>query len=998
MSDDIKNYYSMMGAIEEGKIKSIYKGEEWAHFDDLQDVLKSMKKCETGYEDKHSIPDVYGRALQFYIALISGRENEHIQNRIVDNQIEIVQWRGVLSMLALKDTLGLPLKIEHVEYCKDTNAFDKAIQYPPTISVCPSFKWNGKNFSIITLEEETKVSVTDIALFSPASLIYPVADLEKKMPDIKAIRWFDYKSKNFIDPVKVFTLEEAVMVSFWLDKNIKDLENLKNKNLKINEDIYQTVHCHLSSFLSDLEKIHGTEWKNKNSLKMEKLEGMKDNPNSNPMMESLFNTVKQQVNIGNQAFYCNELFSERLYQIKGEKIVKGCCNNNKYKIGNGYTFLPFSKKLLGLDGKEIIKLSEVIFMSEVDKAIVVKFELSKYKSNYIDYTKIYHSDEIIKSDSDDYDIAIWPDKGDSIWKKRYLFVHSLNLKLNNKVISSKNSYAYLLNENTGILSFQYKEKKKEEYYDLGILISDDIAPNNDKKASVDATVAIDFGTSSTVVFVSIDQTNEIDEINILMDHSRPLLEGNSTDIKFRKNYFVLNKDDRMSQDENISNSDNKIMTIYRRMSDELCTNVNPILDGIIYPAYELENFVNNKTINYFMTDIKWENPNNGAYYAAFIKELCLHVIAILLDKNITKITWKYSFPGSIKESIRNVYKEKWIEVIDYLNSFTNITNNQYSDYYLESQASSLYFVTQEFGKINSNKGYIVVDIGGGSTDIAVWKKENKLSMIAQTSVPIAGHKLFTDWMILSLDDIKNEFPKDSDNYKVLDELQKLSSNPTLYKSLAERLINKLQAEIRTIYTKDSDWKIRLNTQITFGIALLFYALGNEIGYLVEKKILNINQSCQGNFTIALGGNGSKILDWIDVDDKKSKLIEMFKIGLNSRCNINESLNLMIMQSKRPKKEVAIGLLQKNVIENMDGRTLLEEKLTEKQFIKCNKDFIENFNKIFKHNFECDNTTLANIYSVLDKENKSDICNYFMDDLFDKYYSNILKKGEDNENS
>lgn len=208
MEQESKNYYSMMGLIDDQSLSGIYADNMWHKFNSLQDVLDIMPKNETEVEDKHSIPDVYGRAIQLQISF-DYLMKKHAINQKYYLTKEILRWRGILTFLALQrlyhfdisfDTIDYGENIRKLDGKSDRNlgeVFDKALSYPPGASMFLGFHgWDQGLFHIICIKGEKQATKVDMALFSPLTLIYPVADLEKKISVVKGIKWFDYRRKE----------------------------------------------------------------------------------------------------------------------------------------------------------------------------------------------------------------------------------------------------------------------------------------------------------------------------------------------------------------------------------------------------------------------------------------------------------------------------------------------------------------------------------------------------------------------------------------------------------------------------------------------------------------------------------------------------------------------------------------------------------------------------------------------------------------------------------
>ena len=100
--DKNNNYFSMMGLIKKDDIGSFYGEGMWHNFNSLEKVLNIMDKEEMGEEDKHSIPDVYGRAIQCKITFESAKRRSEETGSYFYTR-EILEWRGIITVIALQN-------------------------------------------------------------------------------------------------------------------------------------------------------------------------------------------------------------------------------------------------------------------------------------------------------------------------------------------------------------------------------------------------------------------------------------------------------------------------------------------------------------------------------------------------------------------------------------------------------------------------------------------------------------------------------------------------------------------------------------------------------------------------------------------------------------------------------------------------------------------------------------------------------------------------------
>lgn len=989
MSENNNEYVSMMGLIDEDCLASWYKNNSWKKFNNLQEVLKNMKKSELGDEDKHAIPDVYGRVIQFGIAL----KNIKDHSQAYYNTEEVLEWRGILAAIALQDFLCFPMKTETLNYISSGTAFDNALQYFPDSKICSISNDKGHiPYYFLMIKGEDKPEYEDIAFFSPMTLFFPVADIEDKMPYLAKMSWFDKENKKFLDPAKKLTKTEKQIVWFWISQ-LKESMILEHQNNEV-------VFWHLDKFKEDLKSDWINEdWKQKNCFQLLRCRG----DLQNNLAEIVFNkTVRVLIDFNGKKISYNELFASKIYYTKAQKSpFVGCAFASKHKVTGTeigedeiYALIPLGRKVIDECEQDTVSnlvncLNMTLVKGRGNTPDLIKVELflTQISESYIDLVKYYSLEEdcgqsIIESEFPT--IAIWPSNNIDKWKMYCVYLEGGNgkkISIGNKgALNGCNPYVKAYNScPTAIFMI---DSSMGHDYDIGMFLPEfqNLVKERPKRANINATVGIDFGTSGTTVYVKRNDNGDAPyTINLFEDKSKLLIsnENNNINMNYMSKYFIASNPNK-----------NSLYSVYRRPTRDMLTTVDPILDGIIYQAKEGDMISNSEL---FMPDIKWENPNNGVYYVAFIEELCMHICKQLQEQGVTNIEWRYALPESLFD--KDEIHELWSEYIkSYLEDKMPITQTISQNRYSESEAASVYFLNaNEMNRVNRDKGYMVVDIGGGSSDIAVWqrmKDENEITMVTQISVPVAGRILFTRCVALNLDDIIKEVFCTDEGIK--GELEKLKTknatgdNQKICNAILEQMIQNNYKTIKNSYAQNPQWAKNLKTQLEFGVAMLFYSLGSLVGHLQRIGALQ-TQGIDGSFAIAFGGNGSKILEWVEKDMKKFE--DMFKAGIESRVPNSREYEPQIIISKKQKKEVAYGLVQDDIDKIVRGEKDVKEEISNILAVEWNRHFLNNYNRCFGRNVMLEENEIFAIMSS--GERCKDICNFFLNDMYMKYYKNRI---------
>lgn len=1007
--------YSMMGRIKSDNLEGIYGQGEWHQFRDLNEVLQMMQEDENEYRDKHSIPDVFGRAIQYKISFESARKKSEREKKYIFSQ-EILDWRGIITAIALKDFLELKMKIEILEYDKEEagkseqksdkkeNGFDKALKYPPEAEIFPmENNWKKGRFHILMMEGDNGGSYIDIGMFSPLTAIYPIADLAEKMPRVKKINWVD-RGGRFLNPVEKLNETEKMIVYFWL-------EELRTALIEKGGNI-ETIDYHLNAYSEELKNAIRTEHlAEKQCFKMITLDENCEEIAQDIEISSVINRTVRLHMTGAYEIDYKDLFADQIYYTEGKKnpFTEYCEFEESHKIQSRlekgmdwYAFLPIGRKLAEINNKnkELVRaiaknMKMRVEYEESVRYVCVKLSLSKIpeiSQKEIDIEKRYYGESLIKVEEADFPvIGIWP-KYNLNCKRYYVYLYGGKAgKVETLLKDSEqknNPFVKAVNYFPQTISLQRLEASEtsgedRKLYDIGMILPAYHENEQEESAPVEAKVGIDFGTSGTTVYVRIGGASST-MIDISDDGSALFTQADMGDMGMLNDWFIADKRKRQKEA--------KLQSVYRRASAGPIKNAVPVLDGIIYQADEKEMIVADAR---YMPNIKWDDTTNGDYYKAFIEELCVHIWMILQKNHVSSVEWRYAFPGNYDK--KDIYEGIWKnEISEFLKERIGIPGQILQNKkYTESEAASLYFQRSgQLQMVNVDKGYMVVDIGGGSTDIAVWQKlqdnDREAALLAQTSVPVAGRLLFTRWIALNMPEIQTSVSPDKKEWR---ELVKYVDSKDIVNAVIERIVQNNQNDIMRAYQGEADWTKILREQLEFGVALLFFALGSFIGHLREMNILK-TQDRNGYFSIAVGGNGSRILPWAEERKEEKKffrLLGMFQAGIESRLSVSDLYDSQIIMSDRPKEEVALGLLEekegglKKASDNID----ITENITDEMAVIWNRLFLDAYNRLFSRKRKIDEKEIPAL--MAGNNRKMDVCNFFMDVLYKKYYLKRMKE-------
>jgi len=602
------------------------------------------------------------------------------------------------------------------------------------------------------------------------------------------------------------------------------------------------------------------------------------------------------------------------------------------KYTNGYLY-PFKKEILKyFTPEEIVKYTTIRSDHTGGVEVELHLPLSDHNRNSKGLARIvkrYSPESIItqKALPPHQVLALWPNFAsssiNSAWKEYYLYCRNVRtdryksgLTINpvwgNPDKHERKSWDLEPKANTaeGVKIFSLDSPPTGISFfsdpdEVGLLLIKPLpaAPESNRTWNV----GFDFGTSNTSIYYL--EGNEGFEL------SRPIRWGSRVipillgeqDIEFKfhacTEFFPTVED---SADE-ISSSPcfSSLFRVVRTTE-----NPNPMEDGRALFADALDNFLEVYNLSETVIDrLKWERGTYWHYISTYLEHILLMLSAEAYAQGVRTINLKWAYPSAFSEKMRNNLARTWQNISTQLPKTTGVRLNVPGAPVTESVAIA------QWKTADAPKPQVIVDIGGGTTDIAIWSNGK---FLYQTSVLMAGGLLadfarrqdrFIDELLRGIG--RSEFLS---QFKVKEYFKQRPH------SILNLIMKKFEEPIQ-------NWLDRGGpaggtapgvTVIQEGLSFLFYAYSSifyYIGLILEANCKESEEECD----VYLAGNGSKLLMFINT--KESILTSLSKIMQKSAPHIK---GFQLFFSDCPKGEVAKGLLNRLISDSPQEHFIVGE--------------------------------------------------------------------------
>ncbi|MEA4998066.1 MAG: hypothetical protein VB087_01620 [Candidatus Limiplasma sp.] len=441
---------------------------------------------------------------------------------------------------------------------------------------------------------------------------------------------------------------------------------------------------------------------------------------------------------------------------------------------------------------------------------------------------------------------------------------------------------------------------------LGALPNDD-APTQLKR-EVPAAVAIDFGSNATTMMLR--QGEHIRPAALAPRLLKTLLQGRGADDLSLPDEFLP---PRLFRSEAQPATFVSVMDMF---GDDEKRWQQPLLDGhIYYPPDTLTLLRKNPNALYY--GLKWgDEPYIIQCLRLFLKQAMVQASLAARLSGSPSLTWRVSMPNAMPLHRQEAYLETVRGLSREVAAETGMPLTQGVPAVLfasENQADGLYFRSRN--EVNAVSGFLNMDVGGGTTDLSVWLGGAPYAA-AETSLLLGCRQILFD----SLAEHRREafeadFTTAEEPLRIL--VREMSrSFAGGHASLRVRQKNEFLmdaffaehgegvAEVMA-FARSQGRVSLLESLLLFNFGFLFRLCGE----LLERCNMDAKTRAQlrPRMEICVAGGGGKFLTYFD-DLTRKKLYDIAKLGLSKSHPL---VDLLLVQSREPKQEVAIGLLSED---------------------------------------------------------------------------------------
>ena len=833
-----------------------------------------------------SVPSIWARALVFEEALM---DTQHPQHDAIKNE-----WRGLMGIFCFRKCFGLKLDFANLSFNPPTDKLTNSllIQKPDG--------WPDQIYLVKVDGFLMGGSSIETLFFTP--------------PEYKCsnfVPW--YKNGKLYDPLIYFRnidfVKEKQILKMWIEKTIDHLQgNIgasviqpfhewlgEMANIKSDTSAYFESHDEHLPLPYDFVNTYFSWGNEKKSDFLLKVSREEKKP---PIVVWERDGWDQGGRVFNSWHYVNfaggnsvpDLSSdnklsdgriqypwmrpERLFLT--DKILQiPTISKNQIPVYGDNTADKFKKECLPPLKEEILKylspedLRGRLNMEDAEGGgIKVTLTLPLTSGGSLNIFKTYNQDQIIKNilEPDLRPFEVWPDFIRDGWNRYYCFYGKMknvearpwayNANINNYPNNSLGCVIWEISKYPEAVLFSYNGEECGE-----ILLA---SPRRIQNLGKVWDVAIDLGTTNTSVFYK--EGNAV----------RPMrFQARCVQIieTYNRETFLLNMLFFSPKD-------------YSRgifsTSALIFTSRNAGLDPVIHAQFPLETpqgwfslltQYKDKDLPFLLKeDLKWstDQAERNCLYA-YIKCLILRIAAEATDSGANQINLKWSYPSAFSDDLKLSLSQAFGNSLpNWLRGLMTVNVNPGNT---ESAA-----VCRHLCRNAIYRGMVIVDIGGGSSDIGVWQNRQ---IVFQTSILLAG-RLLTDY-IRNQEDLRKD---------ILFNLNIPGENPLNYfaKKCAHcfnNLIIEHYDRLCTLFTTEKSLE-RGYQQARSIIFLIFAGITYYIGLILKDIKI---PPCD----IWLAGNGSKLINLVN-----SQAITYLARFLPEKVNINPP--------RDPKEEIARGLL------------------------------------------------------------------------------------------
>jgi hypothetical protein len=948
----------------------------------LQTISQKLEETNTAVVD-HAIPSPVAH-IQHYTTKILGAKKY---------TEELNEWFGIIAILALRDIYrfnvtfeNLPLnmtsfigKIINDELKIDKNFNDQAIQN------------NVNNLQVV------KFNGTPIAILHKSIFICPFKNYDTKT--FADVQWYTVDKDNkpvWKDLKEVLQSNQTRLLSGVLTKLYEWL-NWQCNNPPTDPNIasrFDILKEHLMDGIEDYTKITDI--------------ALIDDVKARGIIPNTFIDLLKMCKVQNR--FPDLWFSDKVLlvdrKVDEENDEKIITEYNETVKNTNLTIFPSISD-------DIAKIYNIDNIDNIYNTDEISFEKIEYKINQpaeiiesiecivfleqggvkIFKSKVFGFNDIVYMQSIPY-ISLWPnvDLPDNIWKLYYLNIkikdinlpepncvygmHSLKHnevkysvydKYNNNIspntvnsVIDRNEEWDIFKSETRVKFISFKFNMDNCDYTLGqIIIGKHNIPDSSKcsKFNLQTTIGVDFGATSTNCHMKVGSDAITIPVNTGAEYLLNISPSDENKIaSFRNNCWVSNN--------NGIGESGKFFTAGQLFYDEgLDGKQDPYINGkTIYLDLDLlSSFIKAKLKEPLSSYGIYDNlkfQDQAAIGAGKKKKAILSLLknlmiiatlkARLMGASSFVVNVSYAFSSAF-DSLRDTWNTSLLDYITYINGLEKNVGVKVNCF-TEAYAAGQYYVGLGAGKPVANDGYVIIDIGGGTTDISLWQGlaqdtdgnpiPKRHALKSNASIKYAGGKLVVRSIFQAMRK-RNVFgtiwEKDKANTKIQSLIEEfdiianefgsqVSYNDSKYytiQSIIDVLIEKAEINYQALSRPD-DFAIALLTSL---IKIKYFSLFYTISAYIKAKIDSGVFVPTGITKLFLAGCGAKGLD-ICIQSKYMSTFATSGFGIAVKNMIQDITGIkveIIPPLTQNKEEVVFGLV--NIGEGTDDKVPLEENST-----------------------------------------------------------------------
>ena len=434
-----------------------------------------------------------------------------------------------------------------------------------------------------------------------------------------------------------------------------------------------------------------------------------------------------------------------------------------------------------------------------------------------------------------------------------------------------------------------------------------------------AALGVDFGTTGTSIYRAFDINNNRGE-------REDIAQMSFEDRLVRVTGYDRNALEHLTRDLFIPGrewSAGKILSVFQDFGRPANRNGQqergarmPLRDGHVLFSNESRpaDFITGDPGS-IRSDLKWGDERQSDAARGFLAQLCMQSVAELVHDGAESIDVRYSYPTAFSDYDLENWKAIWARVIeDDVRAATSVKieatgaeQDQVDN--REAVAATRFFSHEKnLQRLNITRGALTLDIGGGTTDLAVWNRDpdtHEPTLMAHLSVLFAGRDIFLAPILRRpkiLTEIHDEIA-----------LQTLSDKSgDAHKAQLDAIISAYgEAMLAQLpFKSHNDTVVEFLSILELGLCGIAFYSGLLVGRLVQTGAYQPGT----RIPVFVGGNGSKLLQWCALGrfSNQAQIHKKFALCLTEGAKIAApslaGMPVQIVLSDFPKEEVAFGLV------------------------------------------------------------------------------------------